>query len=148
MRLKIVRTRQPCSNLYVSPVAFFTVQTDTYTVGKGKEVCFFLRSLGSRYGGLNPITASYLWKQIGIPKFLYGSELLKLSKTDIIELERVQNIMLRIMQGLLPGTSGSAARRLLGMLPIEVEIDNLKLCFLGRLINIGADVVSRRVLFI
>ena len=51
------------------------------TIGKGGElVCFFLMSLGSRYCGLNPITASYLKKQIGIPKFLYGSELWKLSK--------------------------------------------------------------------
>ena len=116
-------------------------------VGRGREVYFFLMSLGSRYGGLNPITASYLWKQIGIPKFLYGSELWKLSG-NIIELELVQNIVLRIMQGLLPGTSGSAARGLLEMLPIEVEIDKRKLYFLGRLINIGAGVVSRRVLFI
>jgi hypothetical protein len=117
-------------------------------VGRGREVCFFLMSLGSRYGGLNPIIASYLWKRIGIPKFLYGSELWKLSKDDLIELERVQNIMLRIMQGLLPGTSGSAARGLLGMLSIEAEIDRRKLYFLGRLINISAGVLCRRVLFI
>ena len=117
-------------------------------VDKGREVCFFLMSLGSWYGELNPITASYLWKQISIPKFLYGSELWELSKTDIIELERVQNIMLRIMQGLFPGTSGSAARGLLGMLPIKFEIDKRKLYFLERLINIGAGVVCRRVLFI
>ena len=57
-------------------------------------------SLGSQYGGLNQITASYLWKQIGIPKFLYGSVLWKSRKTNIIELEHVQNIMLRIMHGL------------------------------------------------
>ena len=105
-------------------------------------------SLGSRYGGLNLITASYLWKQIGIPKFLYGSELWNLSKTDVTELELVQNIMLCITQGLLPGTSGSAARALLRVLPVEVEIDKCKLYFLGRLINIGAGVVCRRVLYI
>ena len=56
--------------------------------------------------------------------------------------------MLRIMQGLLPGTSGSAARGLLGMLSIEAEIDRRKLYFLGRLINISAGVLCRRVLFI
>ena len=70
----------------------------------------------------------------------------ELSKTDIIELERVQNIVLRIIQSLLPGTSGSAARGLL--LPIEVEIDKRELYFLGRLINVGAGVVCRRVFFI
>jgi hypothetical protein len=42
-------------------------------VCRGREACFFLMSLGARYGGLNPIVASYLWKRIGIPKFLYGS---------------------------------------------------------------------------
>ena len=47
-------------------------------IGKGREVCFFLMSHESRYGGLNPITASYLWKQFCIPKFLYGSELWEL----------------------------------------------------------------------
>jgi hypothetical protein len=52
------------------------------------------------------------------------------------------------MQGLLPGTSGSAARGLLGMLSIEAEIDRRKLYFLGRLINISAGVLCRRVLFI
>jgi hypothetical protein len=51
-------------------------------------------------------------------------------------------IMLRIMQGLLPGTSGSAARGLLGILSIEAEIDKRKL---RRLINIGAGVLCRRV---
>ena len=55
--------------------------------------------------------------------------------------------MLRIMQGPLSSTSGSAARGLLGMLPIEVEIDKRKLYFLRRLINIGTSVVGRRVLF-
>jgi hypothetical protein len=89
-------------------------------VGRGREVYFFLTSLGYRYGGLNPIIASYLWKRIGIPKFPYGSELWKLSKNDLIELEQVQNIMLRIMQGFLPGISGSAVRGLLGMLSMSV----------------------------
>ena len=40
-----------------------------------------------------------------------------------------------------PGTSGSAARGLLGMLSIEAEIDRRKLYFLGRLINISAGVL-------
>ncbi|CAB4004395.1 Hypothetical predicted protein [Paramuricea clavata] len=114
----------------------------------GREVCFMLMAVGTRYGGLNPMVSSYLWRKIGIPKFLYGSELWQLKMNNYIELEKVQNIMVRIMQGLLPGTSGSAAQGLLGLLSVEAEIDKRKLYFLGRLINMGAGAPCRRVFFI
>ncbi|CAB4026160.1 Hypothetical predicted protein, partial [Paramuricea clavata] len=114
----------------------------------GREVCFMLMAVGTRYGGLNPMVSSNLWRKIGILKFLYGSELWQLKMNNYIELEKVQNIMVRIMQGLLPGTSGSAARGLLGLLSVEAEIDKRKLYFLGRLINMGAGAPCRRVFFI
>ena len=114
----------------------------------GREACFMLMAVGTRYGGLNPTVSSNLWRKIGIPKFLYGSELWQLKMNNYIELEKVQNIMVRIMQGLLPGTSGSAARGLLGLLSVEAEIDKRKLYFLGRLINMGAGAPCRRVFFI
>ena len=49
----------------------------------------------------------------------------------LVEVEKVQNITVRITQGLLPGTSCSAARGLLGLLSMEVEIEKRKLHFLG-----------------
>jgi hypothetical protein len=107
-----------------------------------------LMAAGTREGGLNPMVSSSLWRKIGIPKFLYGSELWQLKMKDYIVLEKVQNIMVRIMQGLLPGTSGSAARGLLGLLSIEAVIDKQKLYFLGRLVNMGAGAPCRRVFFI
>ena len=77
--------------------------------------------MGARYGGLNPVTAAGLWRRIGIPRMIYGCELWQLNRHDILELEKVQNIMVRIMQGFLPGTSGSTSRGLLGLLTIEVK---------------------------
>jgi hypothetical protein len=114
----------------------------------GREACFMVMAVGTRYGGLNPTISSNLWRKIGIPKFLYGSELWQLKMKDYIELEKVQNIMVRIMQGLLPATSGSAARGLLGLLSIEAEIEKRKLYFLGRLLNMGAGAPCSRVFFI
>ena len=43
-----------------------------------------------------------------------GCELWHLDRHVVSELEKVQNITVRIMQGFLPGTTGSASRGLLG----------------------------------
>ena len=91
------------------------------------------------FAELNPVIAADLWKRIGIPKILYGCELWHLNRHAVSELEKVQNITVRIMQGFLPGTSGSASRGLLGLLSVEAETDKRKLpcrkIFLVRLIR-------------
>jgi hypothetical protein len=76
---------------------------------------------------------------------LYGSELWQLNCKDIVELEKVQNTTVRIIQGLLPGISGSAARGLLGSPPIEAEVDKRKLYLLGRLILMSHGVPCRKI---
>ena len=114
-------------------------------ITRGRESGMVLMKMGARYGGLNPIISVELWKRIGIPKMLYGCELWQLNRHDIVELEKVQNITVRIMQGLLPGISGSAARGLLDLLSIEAEVDKRKLYFLGRLISMNHGVPCRRI---
>ena len=68
----------------------------------------------------------------------------QLNRNDISELEKVQNIMVRIMQGFLPGTSGSVSGGLLGLLAIEAEIDKRKLYFLRRFILMSHGIPCRR----
>ena len=104
--------------------------------------------MGARYGGLNPVIAADLWKRIGIPKMLYGCELWHLDRHVVSKLEKVQNITVRIMQGFLPGTSGSASRGLLGLLSIEAEIDKRKLYFLGRLMLMSYRIPCRRIFLV
>ena len=55
---------------------------------------------------------------------------------------------IRVTEGLLPGTSGSAARGLLGLWSIEGEIEKTKLSFLGRLINSSHDLAQRKLLMV
>ena len=74
-----------------------------------------LASLGCRSGGINPITASKMWKRVVLPKILYGCELWLLNKAKCLMLKKCQNVILSVIEGLLPGTSGSAARGLLGL---------------------------------
>ncbi len=90
-------------------------------VTRGREAGMVLMKMGAHYGGLNPIISVELWKRIGIPKILYGCKLWQLNRQDIFELEKVQNITVRIMQGLLTGISGSAARGLLGLYQLRLK---------------------------
>ena len=91
----------------------------TKAVSSGREAGMVIMKMGVRYGGLNPVIAADLRKRIGIPKMLYGCELWHLDQHAVSELQKVQNITVRIMQGFLPGTSGSASRGLLGLLSTE-----------------------------
>ena len=120
----------------------------TKAVSNGRDAGMVLVRMGARYGGLNPVTAAGLWRRIGIPRMVYGCELWQINSHDISELEKVQNITLRIMQGFLPGTSGSASRGLLGLLTIEAEIDRRKLYFLGRLILMSYGIACRRIFLV
>ena len=79
---------------------------------------------------------------------LYGAELWILNQTRLLKLDKVQNIFVRVCLGLLGGTSGSAARGLLGLWSIGAEIDKRKLLFLRRLICASEYCLHRRVFMI
>ena len=120
----------------------------TKAVSSGREAGMVIMGMGARYGGLNPVIAADMWKRIGIPKMLYGCELWHLNRHAVSELEKVQNITVRIMQGFLPGTSGSASRGLLGLLSIEAGIDKRKLYFLGRLMLMSYGIPCRKIFLV
>jgi hypothetical protein len=79
---------------------------------------------------------------------LYGSELRQLDRGKCLMLEKCQNIFVRVTEGLLPGTSGSAVRGLLGLWTIEGEIQKKKLSFFRRLINSSHDLAQRKLLMV
>ncbi len=105
------------------------------SIAKVWRSCGTIMKAGGRQLGLNPLVSLKLWKIIALPSMLYGCELWRLSVKEINRLEKAQNMMVRIMQGLLPGSSGSACRGMLGVWNIRSEIDKRKLFFLGMLIN-------------
>ncbi len=115
---------------------------------RGQAIGIGLANLGCRFNGMSPVVATKLWKRIGLPKMLYGAELWILNQTRLLKLEKVQNIFVRVCLGLLGGTSGSAARGLLGLWSIGAEIDKRKLLFLRRLICASEYCLHRRVFMI
>ena len=105
------------------------------SIAKVWRSCGTIMKAGGRELGLNPLVSLKLWKVIALPSMLYGCKLWRLSGKEIKRLEKAQNMIIRIMQGLMPGSSGSACRGMLGMWDILSEIDKRKLFFLGMLIN-------------
>ena len=116
------------------------------SIAKVWRSCGAIMKAGGRELGLNPLVSLKLWKVIALPSMLYGCELWRLSGKGIKRLEKAQNMMLRIMQGLMPGSSGSACREMLGIWDNLSEIDKRKLFFLRMLINSSGTPVYKVML--
>lgn len=115
------------------------------SIHKGFEVISRLASIGCRSGGLNPKVSARLWKVIALPHMLYGCELWYLKAQQFKDLEKVLNVFCRAVQSLIPGSSGSAARGLLGLHSIKAEICKRKLYLLGRIINSDSSLAYRKL---
>ncbi|CAB4032950.1 Hypothetical predicted protein [Paramuricea clavata] len=102
---------------------------------KGYAVIDMMVTMVFRNGSLNPKVATELRGGIALPHLLYGCELWYLTLTQFSKLEKIQNLFCRKAPSLLPGTSGSEARGLMGLGGIETDISRIKLYFLGRIIN-------------
>ena len=114
-------------------------------MNKGFDVISKLAKLGCKAGEVNPKLAAHLWKTVALPHILYGCELWYLKNQHIKGLERVLNVFCRVTQGLIPGSSGSAARGLLGLHSIKAEIGKRKLYLLGRIINSSSSLAYRKL---
>jgi hypothetical protein len=61
-----------------------------------------LMKMSAPHGGISV----ELWKRIGFPKMLYGSELWQLNRHDIVELEKVQMLRCTLFRGCYLGYLG------------------------------------------
>ena len=80
--------------------------------------------------GLNPVVSAHLWKIYVIPRVIYGLEVLSWTLSDVQSLERLQRDILRRIQSLLRSTTAAAVNCLLGLRPIEQELDLRRLTLL------------------
>ena len=64
-----------------------------------------------------------MWKTFALPRLLYGLSISKLRHSDTIQLETLQRSVLRRPQCLPNNTADVAEYRLLGVRPVEKEID-------------------------
>ena len=97
----------------------------------GRRAMYSLMGAGA-YGnsGLNPQVSIHMWKTFALPRMLYGLEISRLRNSDTMQLEALQRSILRRLQCLPNNTANVAVYCLLGVRPIEQEIDLKKLSFL------------------
>ena len=76
---------------------------------------------------LNPLVSSKMWKTFALPRILYGLEVCNLRQADVALLDSVQSGILRRIQCFPDNEATVAVYGLLGIRPIEQEMDIRKL---------------------
>ena len=74
---------------------------------------------------------AHLWKIYALPRMIYGLEVFSLSTDDIMQLEQLQRKVIRQIQSFPINTTLTAVYGLLGIRPIEQELNIRKLVLLG-----------------
>ena len=88
--------------------------------------------MGAGLYGLNgtgPEVARHLWKIYIIPRLTYGLEALNLTHVEIKHLEKFYLEQLRYVQYMHKTTANAAVYLLIGLLPIQAQLDIKILCF-------------------
>ena len=90
---------------------------------------------------LHPLTCKTIYKSIVLPKALKGCENWDiLSDTDLLTLERAHRFCVKHMQSLSTCTRTDTALSLLGVFPIETDIDFRKLTLFGQFCRLNLDI--------
>ena len=101
---------------------------------------------GLHKNGLNPLTSAKIYNSIVLPRALFGSELLQsLSNRDRMSLEKSHRLCLKQMQGLQSRSRTDIVLGLLGILPIEAEIEKKKLSFFGQLCRLERNCAAKQL---
>ena len=97
-------------------------------------------------GTLHPITCNKIYRSVVLPKALYGCEnWANLSDSERVTLERAHRFCVKHMQSLNIRTRTDVALSLLGIYPIENEIDFKKLILFGQLCRLDSSVWLKNV---
>ena len=89
---------------------------------------------------LNQLTCIKIYNSVVLPKALCGCEnWFDLTESEILSLERAHRFCVKHMQSLSKRTRTDAALSLLGVYPIELEIDSRKLTLFGQMCRLNSN---------
>ena len=101
---------------------------------KLKSTFLSLINSGIYEDGFNPLTSVHMYKTAVIPKALYGCELWSdLLPKHVLNIERAHRFCAKFIQFLPRNTNTEVVLSLIGINPIEADIDYRKLTFFGQL---------------
>ena len=116
----------------------------------GRRTMYSLMGAGV-YGssGLNPMVSAHLWKIYALPRVLYGLEVQTCLQSDIQTMEQLQRSMLRRIQSFPNSTAIPALYCLLGVRPLEQELDLRRLTLLANVLytdgTLEQDIAMRQI---
>ena len=97
---------------------------------------------------LPPSVITHVWRVFVLPRMLYGLEVFCLSNKNVLHLEQMQRAFMKRIQCLPVNTASSTAYCLLGIRPIQQELDFRKLTLLGSVLHnkntLEYEIVQRR----
>ena len=98
------------------------------------------------HGALHPLTCKTIYKSIVLPKALYGCENWdNLNDTELLSLERAHRFCVKHMQSLNLRTRTDVTLSLLGIFPIEIDIDFRKLTPFGQFCRLNSNIWVKTV---
>ncbi len=96
--------------------------------------------------GLHPLTSKAIYETLVLPKALYGCELwYDLNVKTTLSLERAHRFCVKFIQSVPRHTRTDVALSVLGVLPIEADIDKRKLIFLRQLCTLPLECVAKGI---
>ena len=111
-----------------------------------KGTLLSLMNIGLHKHGLNPITSLNIYRSVVLPKALYGCELWpSLNKNQMQSLEKAHRFCIKFIQNVPPYTRTDICLSLLGVPPLEFEIDYRKLLFFGQLCRLSSNHITIHV---
>ena len=116
----------------------------------GPRTMYSLMGAGVYGGsGLNPMVSAQLWKIYALPRVLYGLEVHTCLQSDIQTMEQLQMSMLRRIQSFLNSTAIPALDCLLGVRPLEQELNLRRLTLLANVLytdgTLEQDIAMRQI---
>ena len=84
--------------------------------------------------GVAPTVKAHLWMVFVLPRMLYGFETYCLRSKDVQQIEQLQRSVMKRIQCLPINTATSSAYGLLGIRPVQQELDLRKLTLLGNIL--------------
>ena len=99
--------------------------------------------------GLNPMVSAHLWRIYALPRVLYGLEVQTCLQSDIQTMEHLQRSILRRIQALPRNTAIPALYCLLGIRPLEQELDLRRMTLLANVLytdgTLEQDIAMRQI---
>ena len=110
------------------------------TIDIDSVICKSRKTLYSLFGaglhgknGLNPVLSKHIWSTFVTPRSLYGLEIMNLRDKHIKQLEQHQQNILKQLQWLPDRCANVAVYLLLGIEPIELQMDKKVLTLFGQI---------------